>query len=177
MVPDPQRSSLGLEYFCQRGDSFWNRADAELISQATRELELLGLVKSGDVLDGCVFRVPNAYPVYDKKYSEFLDRIKSYLKQFKNLQSIGRNGLHRYNNQDHAMLTGIAAVRNAIRGETIDLWSINADSEYLEETSEPQAHASVGVEPEKPMMIGPRRMAGFPSNTSLQAVSGIHQPK
>jgi protoporphyrinogen oxidase len=133
MVPDSSRTSLGLEYFCQRGDQLWNRSDSDLIAQAGRELEQIGLARSTDVEDGCVFRIPCAYPVYDSQYRHFLELIKTYIRRFENLQSIGRNGLHRYNNQDHAMLTGIAAVRNAVCGEAIDLWSVNSDDEYLEE--------------------------------------------
>ena len=133
MVPDSSRTSLGFEYFCQRGDQLWNRSDADLIAQAGRELEQIGLAQSADVEDGCVFRIPCAYPIYDSQYRQFLELIKDYIRRFENLQTIGRNGLHRYNNQDHAMLTGIAAVRNAASGTAIDLWSVNSDDEYLEE--------------------------------------------
>ena len=80
-----------------------------------------------------MFRIPCAYPIYDSQYRQFLELIKDYIRRFENLQTIGRNGLHRYNNQDHAMLTGIAAVRNAASGTAIDLWSVNSDDEYLEE--------------------------------------------
>ena len=143
MVPDAGRTSLGLEYFCQDGDQIWNSSDADLVEMAASELERLGLARAADVEDGCVFRVPHAYPVYDSQYRQFLSSIKQYLGQFQNLQSIGRNGLHRYNNQDHAMLTGIAAVRNAVDGEAIDLWNINSDDEYLEE-ARGSAEQSIG---------------------------------
>jgi protoporphyrinogen oxidase len=134
MVPDPGKTSLGLEYFCNEGDELWSMPDAELIELGRRELEHTGLVKSADVVDGCVFRVPKSYPVYDSGYREYLAIIKDYVGGLENLQTVGRNGLHRYNNQDHSMLTGILAVRNAILGETNDLWSVNTDGAYHEET-------------------------------------------
>lgn len=136
MVPDKQKSSLGLEYFCNEGDEMWTRSDEELIEQGKRELAQLGLVNYEDVSDGCVFRVPKSYPVYDAGYQDVLERIKQYVNRFENFQTIGRNGLHRYNNQDHAMLTGMLAVRNAFDGEDFDLWSVNTEQEYHEEVRE-----------------------------------------
>lgn len=139
MVPDQNKTSLGLEYFCQAGDALWNSSDATLIKQAASELSQIGLVKETEVEDGCVFRIPNAYPIYDSRYRQHLQIIKEFVCQFDNLQTIGRNGLHRYNNQDHAMLTGIGAVRNALFADSIDLWSVNADHDYLEEICEHEA--------------------------------------
>jgi protoporphyrinogen oxidase len=139
MVPDQEKSSLGLEYFCNEGDDLWNRPDSELIEQGKRELELTGLARAADIEDGCVFRVPRAYPVYDSEYRQYLDQIRELIDGFENLQTIGRNGLHQYNNQDHAMLTAMYAVQNAVNGDTIDLWSVNVDQEYIEEVQEEEA--------------------------------------
>jgi protoporphyrinogen oxidase len=137
MVPDPGKTSLGLEYFCNEGDVLWCMPDAELIRLGTEELERIGLTRGAAVLDGCVFRVPKAYPVYDAHYRESLATIRAFVDDFENLQTIGRNGLHRYDNQDHAMVTGLLAVRNLTRGERHDLWNVNTDPEY---------HEVVGVE-------------------------------
>jgi protoporphyrinogen oxidase len=137
MVPDPGKTSLGLEYFCNEGDALWCMPDAELIRLGTEELERIGLTRGAAVLDGCVFRVPKAYPVYDAHYRESLATIRAFVDDFENLQTIGRNGLHRYDNQDHAMVTGLLAVRNLTRGERHDLWNVNTDPEY---------HEVVGVE-------------------------------
>jgi protoporphyrinogen oxidase len=136
MVPDANMSSLGLEYFCNQGDELWCMADSELVELAKRELEKIGLARFVDVVDGHVFRVEKAYPVYDSTYQQHLDVIKSYITCFDNFQTIGRNGLHRYNNQDHAMLTGMYAVRNILHGEATNLWAINAEQDYHEEVRE-----------------------------------------
>jgi protoporphyrinogen oxidase len=136
MVPDHSKSSLGLEYFCAEGDTLWNTPDDELIAMAARELEAIGLATRADVEDGCVFRVPKAYPVYDATYADCMVRVRGFVDGLENLQTVGRNGLHRYNNQDHAMLTGILAVRNLVLGERNDLWSVNTEAEYHEEVTE-----------------------------------------
>lgn len=133
MVPDQSTTSLGLEYFCNEGDEIWNMPDEELIALGKREIAKIGLALSEDVVDGAVFRVEKSYPVYDSDYASSLDVIKKYLATLENLQTIGRNGLHRYNNQDHAMLTGMLAVRNLLYGEHNDLWQVNAEQEYHEE--------------------------------------------
>jgi hypothetical protein len=133
MVPDDAKTSLGLEYFCNEGDKLWNMADADLIEFGKRELEHIGLASAADIEDGCVFRVPKAYPIYDSQYRDYLTIVKTFVGSLKNCQTIGRNGLHRYNNQDHAMVTGMVSVRNIMFGEKNDLWSINTDQEYLEE--------------------------------------------
>ena len=135
MVPDPTKTGLGLEYFCNEGDDFWTMSDTELIDLAKKELAQIGLARPDEVLDGCVFRVPKAYPVYDVEYREHLATVKEYVTGLENFQTIGRNGLHRYNNQDHAMLTGILAARNLALGERNDLWNVNGDAEYHEEMS------------------------------------------
>lgn len=131
MVPDGTKTCLGMEYFCTAGDDLWSMADGDLMALATRELAAIGLARPEKVVDGTVVRMPMAYPVYDEGYSSAFETVRSYLGRFVNLQVAGRNGMHRYNNMDHSMLTAILAVRN-IFGERHDLWSINADDEYLE---------------------------------------------
>ena len=133
MVPDLSSTSVGMEYFCTEGDNLWNMSDADLIQLGKRELERIGLAEAGDIVDGCVFRVPKAYPIYDSDYAEHLQIVRDFVDGLENFQTIGRNGLHRYNNQDHSMITGMLAVRNLLFGENYDLWSVNADAEYHEE--------------------------------------------
>lgn len=136
MVPDESKTSLGLEYFCNEGDELWNMADADLIELGKRELEHIGLASAADIEDGCVFRVPKAYPIYDSEYRDYLSVVKDFVGSLENYQTIGRNGLHRYNNQDHAMVTGMLSVRNIMFGEKNDLWNVNTDQEYHEEIRE-----------------------------------------
>ena len=143
MVPDPLKSSLGLEYFCSEGDALWNTPDAELIDLGARELETIGLARRDQIEDGCVFRVPKAYPVYDASYRDYMALVRAYVDDLENFQSIGRNGLHRYNNQDHAMVTGMLAVRNLLLGERNDLWSVNTDAEYHEEVTQESVPADL----------------------------------
>ncbi len=133
MVPDPTKSSLGMEYFCHNGDGLWTMDDNALINLAARELAKIGLGEERDIVDGTVIRQPQAYPVYDETYQENLEIIKDYLSGFGNLHTVGRNGMHRYNNQDHSMLTALLAARN-ILGERHDLWSVNVERSYHEET-------------------------------------------
>ena len=132
MVPDPTKTSLGLEYFCTENDELWRLPDHALIDLGRRELERIGLARAADVVDGCVFRVPKAYPVYDASYREHLATVRAYVDALENLQTIGRNGLHRYDNQDHAMLTGLAAARNLAAGAREDVWRVNTDDAYHE---------------------------------------------
>src|SRR5262249_8171174 len=112
MVPDPAKTSLGLEYFCTAGDALWSMSDAELIALATGEVERIGLARAGDVEDGCVVRVPHAYPIYEGRYGDRLAVLRERLGRIRNLETVGRNGLHHYDNQDHAMVTGMLAARN-----------------------------------------------------------------
>ncbi len=135
MVPDKRKSSLGLEYFCNEGDSVWDMQDEQLVELAKQELKALGLLEIDDVIDGCVFRVEKSYPVYDATYRKHLQVLRQFVEGFENLQTIGRNGLHRYNNQDHAMLTGIIAAGNVINDTENDVWSVNEDKRYHEEIS------------------------------------------
>jgi protoporphyrinogen oxidase len=132
MVPDARTSCLGLEYFCFENDGLWNMSDESLIALATKELRTIGLSHNARVLDGKVVRVQKAYPVYDAAYKNALAVIREFTDGISNLQLIGRNGMHRYNNQDHSMLMGILAARN-IAGAQYDLWEIGSDGGYLEE--------------------------------------------
>jgi protoporphyrinogen oxidase len=138
MVPDQTKTCLGLEYFCFAGETLWNLSDWELIALGTEELEALGLMRRSEVEDGFVIRVPKAYPIYDAAYRESLGVIRRFLERIDNLQVVGRNGMHRYNNQDHSMLTAMLAVKN-IMGASFDLWSVNADLEHIEAVPEPGA--------------------------------------
>jgi protoporphyrinogen oxidase len=131
MVPDAENTCLGLEYFCFEGDGLWSMPDQELIDLAGREVHALGLAPRSAILEGKVLRVQKAYPVYDDTYARGLEAVRSFLTMVPNLQLVGRNGMHRYNNQDHSMLAGVLAARN-ILGERYDLWRVNADADYLE---------------------------------------------
>ena len=132
MVPEPGKSCLGMEYFCTVGDDLWSMSDSDLVVLATRELNAVGLVMPLTVVDGVVARMPKAYPVYDENYPAAIAAVRSYVQRFANLQVVGRNGMHRYNNMDHSMLTAMFAVRNLFH-ERLDLWSVNVDEEYHEE--------------------------------------------
>ncbi|HXH09776.1 MAG TPA: NAD(P)/FAD-dependent oxidoreductase [Alphaproteobacteria bacterium] len=175
MVPDSMKSSLGLEYFCTEGDPLWSMPDVDLIELGKREVERIGLASSADIQDGCVFRVPKSYPVYDSDYRGYLATIRDFVDGLENFQTIGRNGLHRYNNQDHAMLTGLLAVRNLVRGEKNDLWSVNTDQEYHEEI---RADADVELPdiPERLQVVLKRvflKLDRVAFGCSLGTVSGI----
>jgi protoporphyrinogen oxidase len=135
MVPGADTSCLGLEYFCFEGDELWDAPDEELKNLARREISCLGLVRPEAVIDAAVVRMPKAYPVYDETYQRGLAAVRRFLQIVPNLQLVGRNGMHRYNNQDHSMLTAILAARN-IRGGNYDLWQVNVDEEYGEQGSE-----------------------------------------
>ncbi|PYQ21715.1 MAG: FAD-dependent oxidoreductase, partial [Acidobacteria bacterium] len=134
MVPDPGQTCLGLEYFCNEGDALWSMPDASLKALARREVARLGFAAEDEVTGAAVLRQRKAYPVYDWEYKEHLAALRSYLDGFGNLQMIGRNGLHKYNNQDHAMLTALLAVRNLL-GEQLDVWAVNTENEYQEITT------------------------------------------
>ncbi len=133
MVPDQSQTCLGLEYFCFEGDGLWTMTDSELLALGARELETIGLLGSARVVDGTVVRMPKAYPVYDDGFMEALAVLRDYLARFSNLQVAGRNGMHKYNNQDHSMVTALLAVENLL-GARHDVWAVNADDEYHEES-------------------------------------------
>jgi protoporphyrinogen oxidase len=134
MVPDPDTACYGMEYFCNAGDDTWDMADADLIARAKFEIGKLGLARPEDIIDGSVVRQPKAYPVYDDTYKLNVDTITEGLdERFSNLHLAGRNGMHKYNNQDHAMMTGLLTARNIIAGEKLlDVWTVNEDAEYHE---------------------------------------------
>jgi protoporphyrinogen oxidase len=132
MVPDPDKSCVGLEYFCFAGDDLWSMDDAALVDLASRELEQLGLAPRAKVDRGFAIRVPKAYPIYDGDYAHRVAVIRSWLDGIENLQQVGRNGLHRYNNSDHSMLTAMRAVDNLLAGAHHDIWEVNAESAYHE---------------------------------------------
>jgi protoporphyrinogen oxidase len=125
---------LGLEYFCFEGDGLWSMSDEDLIALAVREVTKVGLASAADVIEGCVVRQPKAYPVYDDAYREHMAMIRLDLEQsYPSLHLIGRNGMHKYNNQDHAMMTAMLTARNILAGERIyDIWQVNEDAEYHE---------------------------------------------
>jgi protoporphyrinogen oxidase len=131
MTPDDETTCLGLEYFCAEGDRIWSMDDQALVDLGRDELGRLGLVDPSLVLDGTVVRVKKAYPVYDEYYRRGLAAVQTFLRSVPNLQLVGRNGMHRYNNQDHSMLTAVLAARN-IMGAHYDLWKINVDADYHE---------------------------------------------
>lgn len=133
MVPDPSRTSLGLEYFLWDKDDEWTWSNERLIEFGTRECAKLGLINPREVEDGTVVRMEKAYPVYDHHYQDHVRTIRQYLETFSNLQTIGRNGLHRYNNQDHSMVTGVYAARNIMGESHHDVWAVNTEKAYHEE--------------------------------------------
>ena len=139
MIPDgqPDTTCIGLEYFCNENDALWQMPDEALVALGRRELAQLGLVNEADVIEGVVYRQLKAYPVYTGEYEAYLDTIKAYIGSIENLQTAGRNGLHKYNNQDHSMLTAMLAVEN-IMGQGHDLWSVNTERSYHEEIRIPK---------------------------------------
>jgi protoporphyrinogen oxidase len=134
MVADPDTVWLGLEYFCNDTDKLWSSPDAELIKLGKEELDRIGIIDAADVLDGTVLRMEKTYPAYFGTYDRF-DELRRWVDGFENLFLVGRNGMHRYNNQDHSMLTAMVAVDNIIAGRTdkSNLWEINTEQEYQEE--------------------------------------------
>ncbi len=132
MLPDQNTASIGMEYFCQKGDGLWTMSDEDLRALAAQELEQLGLAGANSVIGAAIIRQPKAYPVYDGEYREALDVVEAWLKTLENFQTVGRNGLHRYNNQDHSMLSAMYAARN-ILGGSHDVWNVNVERSYHEE--------------------------------------------
>ncbi len=164
MVPDPNHTCLGLEYFCFEGDDFWTMPDDELIELGKSELETLGFAHKTDVEDGIVVRMPKAYPIYDSTYQQSLDVVRQFLEGIKNLQLVGRNGMHKYNNQDHSMLTAMLAAEN-ILGAKHDLWKVNVEQEYHEEIKD--------VDLDKLIMRVFTRMDKLGFATAVGSVSGL----
>ena len=148
MVPDPTASCIGLEYFCFEGDDLWRTDDSTLVELAARELDVLGL--GGGVRSGHVVRVPHAYPIYDETYASRVAVLRDWVDRIDGLQQIGRNGLHRYNNLDHSMLTAARAVETLCDAARHDVWAVNADSWY---------HEEVRVDEESPYLATPETPA------------------
>ncbi len=134
MVPDPNLACLGLEYFCFEGDGLWSMSDDALVELATKEIAKIGLVQRSDVMKGVVVRQPKAYPVYDDEYRANVDAVREEIEaRFPTLHLVGRNGMHKYNNQDHAMMTAMLTVENIKAGSRrFDVWNVNEDAEYHE---------------------------------------------
>ena len=153
MIPNATQSCLGLEYFCFEGDGLWDSSDADLIALAKKELAIVGLADVNDVKDGCVVRQKKAYPVYDDSYKTNVETIRSELAEtYPSLHLVGRNGMHKYNNQDHAMMTAMLTVENIVAGRQVfDIWNVNEDAEYHEagNSGAEQALKSVRMVPRK----------------------------
>lgn len=147
MVPDESLACYGLEYFCFEGDGLWTSTDPELIELAKREIAVLGLANPGEVQDGCVVRQPKAYPVYDDHYASHVATVRTELEsRFPTLHLVGRNGMHKYNNQDHSMMTAMLTVKNIIAGEKLyDVWSVNEDAEYHETVKSVEESGASGL--------------------------------
>ncbi len=164
MVPDPSWTCLGLEYFCTAGDDLWNMSDDQLVALARKELAQIGLGDQSKIRRGVVVRAAKAYPVYDQGYADALAVIRDGLAGVGNLQLVGRNGMHKYNNQDHSMLTAILAARN-ILGARYDLWQVNVEEEYHEDAAGGAADPEFGnavkalasTEPRVPARISSER--------------------
>ena len=147
MVPDPAIACVGLEYFCFEGDGLWSSSDADLVALATKEMAILGLCDPNDVVGGAVVRQEKAYPVYDDDYAAHVATMRTELEaRYPTLHMVGRNGMHRYNNQDHAMMTAMLTVRNIVAGERVyDIWGVNEDAEYHESGTEGEQAALASV--------------------------------
>jgi len=160
LVKDGQ-TCLGLEYFVDEGDDLWSRPDEDLVAFAARELEELGLVSADRVVQGYAVRVPKAYPVYDAGYDRRVDVIRTWLAEATpNVHPVGRNGMHKYNNQDHSMLTAMLTVQNIADGTHHDVWAINVEEDYHEggEGAAPSA-VGTGTGRAAPILPAPRGRA------------------
>lgn len=157
MVPDPNKTCLGMEYFVFENDGLWSSPDEKLIDMAKHEIVQLGLARLEEIEDGTVVRMPKAYPMYDNGWVEHVQEIRRYLEEnVANLQLVGRNGMHKYNNQDHSMMTALCAARN-ILGAHHDLWAINTEPDYHEEKKEaPTAWTARPAFAEPPRVEGHR---------------------
>lgn len=170
MVPDSGRTALGLEYFVQERDALWSMTDEELVELGRREVAALNLASTDEVIDGTVVRMPKAYPVYDGGYQRALGVIRSWLSGLENLQLIGRNGQHRYNNQDHSMLTAVYAARN-IAGAGYDIWDVNVEDNYHEGQRSSDRRVRTGGD-----RLVPGRVAGRSLKDDLEMVFAKYDP-
>jgi len=162
------RTCLGLEYFVNEGDELWSASDEELVALASAELERLGLLGPGIVEVGYVVRMPKAYPVYDDRYQQNLEVIRAWLAEnVPNVHPVGRNGMHRYNNQDHSMMTALLTAENIRTGSAHDVWAVNVEEEYHEEGGDAKRSTPAGTGRDAPMM--PRPTA--PESETSEAVS------
>jgi protoporphyrinogen oxidase len=160
MVPNRQQTSLGMEYFVFENDDLWSSSDSQLIDLARREVEHLRLARADEISDGIVIRMPKAYPIYSRDWEQHVATIRSYVElHLPNLQLVGRNGMHRYNNQDHSMMTAMYAARN-VMGARYDLWKVNSEAEYQEEQPEP------GRASYRPAYAEPPRVTPLPDEGS-----------
>jgi protoporphyrinogen oxidase len=157
MVPDADKACYGLEYFCFEHDGLWSSTDEKLMELAARELIQIGLAHEGDVLDGCVVRQKKAYPVYDDDYATHVATVRDELEtRYPNLHLVGRNGMHKYNNQDHAMMTAMLCVENILADSKLyDLWAVNQDAEYHEAGAAAEEESSGSA-----LRLVPARVAG-----------------
>ena len=157
MVPDSSKSCLGLEYFCFEGDDLWEMADEDLVELGKREIGILGLADPAKVVDGSIVRMKKAYPVYDGAYPAALAAVRRFVEErLPNLQLTGRNGMHRYNNQDHSMLTAMLAARNIGNNRSYDLWQVNVEQEYHEEGAKQEIEGLDRINETQPLV--PRRV-------------------
>ncbi|MGI8891780.1 MAG: NAD(P)/FAD-dependent oxidoreductase [Chthoniobacterales bacterium] len=165
MVPEADKACYGLEYFCFEHDGLWDASDADLMALAKKELAQIGLAQVDDVVDGCVVRQKKAYPVYDDHYARHVATIRTELEQhYPNLHLVGRNGMHKYNNQDHAMMTAMLCVENIIAEEKLyDLWQVNGDAEYHEGGDVTTESGGTSIR------LVPMRVAGSPELASEQS--------
>jgi protoporphyrinogen oxidase len=147
------KNVLGLEYTALQGDSAWNSPDEQLIEEAKCELAYLGLVAYGDVEKGYVVRQPKAYPIYDERYAANVDTIRGWLAtNVTNVHPVGRNGMFRYNNQDHSMYTALLTVENILMGTNHDVWTVNVEEDYHEEKTTSRAGGSLGTGRDAPIL-------------------------
>jgi hypothetical protein len=155
----------GLEYFCFEGDGLWTSSDHELIERGKVELAKIGLAQPADIVDGCVVRQPKAYPVYDDDYANNVAVIREELESnYPNLHLVGRNGMHKYNNQDHAMMTAMLCAKNILAGQQLfDLWRVNQDAEYHEGGSAGQQVGAGGLR------MVPMKLNESPASTEIVA--------
>lgn len=147
MVPDANMCCYGMEYFCFEGDGIWISSDTDLIQKAKKEIAKIGLATEEDIVDGYIVRQPKAYPVYDEDYKQHVATIQNELKvKFPTLHLVGRNGMHKYNNQDHAMMTAMLTVKNILAGKTeYDVWQVNQDAEYHESGQAGETSLATGL--------------------------------
>lgn len=132
MMANPDQASIGMEFFLNDDEPMWSMTDKDLIDLAAKELETIGLAPASSVVDGAIIRQPKAYPVYDSEYQDALKVVQEFIEGLENFQTVGRNGLHRYNNQDHSMLSAMYAARNLVGG-SYDVWDVNVERSYHEE--------------------------------------------